>query len=179
MNKITCNICHNTYSSIYYLRKHTSNIHKLQESSSVIPIVKSVIPNVIPELQIIPFNEKNVYNCKKCNLNFSCRQNRWRHEQKCTIEINNKTIISLENKILELTDKLNSVMNKIELNNNSGTIITGSNNNINNNIVVKFGSEELDKILTKKEQLTILKSKYSALEESIKNVLCEIQNQYY
>jgi hypothetical protein len=95
MKKVTCNICHKLYASKESLRKHTSNIHKLQKTSSVIPNLPGVIPNVIPELQIIPFNEISVYNCKKCNLNFTCRQNRWRHEQKCIVEINIFRIINI------------------------------------------------------------------------------------
>ena len=86
---------------------------------------------------------------------------------------------------MEIKNTLNSLLKQCKIhpktlqkinkqlinNNNNNNINTGTiNNTINNLNIVKFGTEELNKILSTSEILKILNKKMSSLEESIKMI---------
>jgi len=126
--------------------------------------------------------EDKTYDCRKCGKLFDYKQNRWRHEQKCTeikTNLNNNEVLELKKEIGDLKDMLQKALkihpktlqkiNKQLINN--GTI----NNTIN---IVPLGSENLNKILTDKEKLAILNKKYNSLNELINKVHILPDNRY-
>ena len=137
----------------------------------------------------------NNYNCKYCDKIYKHKQSKYKHEQMCNnkLQIDNYNIIKQDN--LEIKNELNKINELLKLckihpktlqkiNNqlinktNNGSINNGfinntvNNNTINNKIVniVKFGTEELHKILSQSEILKILNKKMCSLEESIKMI---------
>jgi hypothetical protein len=99
----------------------------------------------------------DVLSCKFCKRKFKARQNRWSHEKICKIK--NTAIIKQESKETKETN--------ITYNINKGVI---NNNNNNTTNIIKFGSEDIINILTKKQIAKILNSRYQAIEESIRTV---------
>jgi len=100
-------------------------------------------------MQLINNNVNNNIS-KFCKRKFSARQSRWRLEKICKIK--NTTIIKQESKETNITNNINK-----------GVI-----NNTTN--IIKFGSEDIINILTKKQIAKILNSRYQAIEESIRTV---------
>ena len=126
--------------------------------------------------------EDKTYDCRKCGKLFDYKQNRWRHEQKCTeikTNFNNNEVLELKKEIGDLKEMLQKHLkihpktlqkiNKQLINN--GTI----NNTIN---IVPLGSENLHQILTDKEKLAILNKKYNSLNELINKVHILPDNRY-
>jgi len=146
-NVLRCNICTKYYSSKSSLCNHNKKYHS-----------NSVILNSTLIAQNSTLIAPNKYNCKYCNKNFSRNYCVTRHEKTCknkkNMLINSDEILKLQNKIIELENKIgNNTVN----NTNNGTI-----NNITNNIKVSFGDEDIDKISTK-DKKKILNSGYCSL----------------
>jgi hypothetical protein len=95
---------------------------------------------------------KTVLDCKYCNKSYNHKQSRWRHEKICKIK--NTAIIKQETKVSNITNNINK----------------GIINNNNTTNIIKFGSEDIINILTKKQIAKILNSRYQAIEESIRTV---------
>ena len=108
--------------------------------------------NVNNNVNNIISKSEDTITCKFCKRKFSARQSRWRHEKICKIK--NTAIIKQEFKVSNITNNINK-----------GIII---NNNTTN--IIKFGSEDIINILTKKQISKILNSSYQAIEESIRTV---------
>jgi hypothetical protein len=104
-----------------------------------------------------------------------------------TVELNNKQLeLELENKkikndYLELNTKYNELLKLCKIHPKTlqkiNNQLINSNNNINNGTInnntiniVKFGSEDLNKVLSQSEILKILNRKMCSLEESIKTI---------
>jgi hypothetical protein len=140
-----------------------------------------------------PNNPKNInelggYKCSKCNKNFGYYQNRWRHEQKCTVKnseptYNNddiKELIKENQELRKLIEKSLKIkpreLEKInnQLNNNNITFNNTIINNINN--YVPLGLENLPLVLSEKEQLMILNRRAHSLCDLIK--LVHISDKY-
>ena len=91
-----------------------------------------------------------------------------------TIKIHPKTLEKINKQLNNCNNTTNNTTNNNTTNNNTtnntnNTINNTTNNIINNNItLVKFGEENLEKTLTKKEKIKILENMYYSLEESIK-----------
>ena len=150
-----CNICNKEYKNYKSLWTHNKKFH---------------INNChINDDNVNTCDNKNnnidVLQCKYCNKILSARQSRWRHEKKCKIK-----------KELQIQQELDKV--KMELEIIKKTNITNNNSHNTNNInkgkiynttnIVKFGSEDILKILNESQPLKILNSRLLALEESIK-----------
>ena len=150
-----CKVCVKEYSSYQSLWIHTKKFHKtpsLDSHSIVIVGNSNVIEN---KTEIV-----DVLSCKFCKRKFKARQNRWSHEKICKIK--NTAIIKQETKETKETKRpIVSQINNI----NKGII---NNNNTTN--IIKFGSEDIINILTKKQIAKILNSRYQAIEESIRTV---------
>ena len=114
---------------------------------------------------------------------YKYKQGKYKHEQLCNNkeELNDDSykIAKLEKENLEIKNTLNELLKlcKIhpkklqKINNQLITTNNGTINNITNNISIeKFGSEELNKILSQSEILKILDRKMCSLEESIKMI---------
>jgi hypothetical protein len=170
-----CKHCNKIYKSI----QSRSNHYRIYHNNTLpqnIPILSSNIPSNIPILSSLK-EDKN--KCVKCDKILSSYKNKWRHEQKCKIKttIKDNTILELKMKNQELNNKfdellklckihpkkLQKINNQLINNTNNGTI----NNTVN---IVKFGSEDFNKILSQSEILKILNRKMTSLEESIKTI---------
>lgn len=135
--------------------------------------------------------------CKYCLKTYSRPYSAKRHEAKCILKNPNNEVENLKTIIKQQSEEINQMKNALtklindkkqpkknskksnDNNINNGTIINNKVNNkvindnkvITNNInIIKFGSESLEDLLTEKEILKILNSRYQSLEESIKTV---------
>jgi len=143
-----CNVCVKDYSSYKSLWNHIKKFHKTQSAESQLNVsVKSAESKQ---------QFKTVLDCKYCNKSYNHKQSRWRHEKICKIK--NTAIIKQESKETKETNITNNI--------NKGVI----NNNNNTTNIIKFGSEDIINILTKKQIAKILNSRYQAIEESIRTV---------
>jgi hypothetical protein len=98
---------------------------------------------------------KNIFNCKYCNKIFTQKSNYYRHKKKYCKNIN------LTNKILELEEKLDTIIQ--------------SQDNLNNDIIInKYGNENIDNI-TLNEWKSILNKRYMAVPELIKKIHIDIE----
>jgi len=182
-----CLICTKFYASQCSLCNHVKKFHK----SNVLKSSENVLKSSENVLKSSEHFQKN-YNCRKCNKLFNNVKTRWSHEKQCK----EKTNISEENKLLkneinELKNKINTLLKSNKIypktlhNNNNNNITNTQNNNItntqNNNITnthnnninvtyVKFGSENMSKLLSEKEMKKILSQIRLSVEESIKTV---------
>jgi uncharacterized CHY-type Zn-finger protein len=147
-----CKVCVKEYSSYKSLWNHNKKFHKppsLERHSIVIVGNSNVIENKTEMFDVL--------SCKFCKRKFKARQNRWSHEKICKIK--NTAIIKQESKETKETNITNNI--------NKGVI---NNNNNNTTNIIKFGSEDIINILTKKQIAKILNSRYQAIEESIRTV---------
>ena len=147
-----CSLCIKDYSSYKSLWNHTKKFHKTPSSeshSNVIVGNSNVIENKTEVFDVL--------SCKFCKRKFKARQNRWSHEKICKIK--NTAIIKQD-----IKETKGATGSKV-ININKGII---NNNNTTN--IIKFGSEDIINILTKKQIAKILNSRYQAIEESIRTV---------
>ena len=165
-----CKYCNKKYSTNQSRSNHYRIYHKLESKPKV--SLESV--NSKPDIN----KEIHNYNCKYCDKIYKHKQSKYKHEQMCNnkLQIDNYNIIKQEN--LEIKNELNKINELLKLckihpktlqklNNqfiNNGVI---TNNTLN---IVKFGTEELHKILSQSEILKILNKKMCSLEESIKMI---------
>ena len=190
-----CKICAKKYSSYKSLWNHVKKFHVENKSKSnpkVIHNTSKSNPKVIhntsksnPKVTLdIP--DVNNFKCRYCDKMYKYKQGKYKHEQLCNNkELNDDSykIAKLEKENLEIKNTLNELLKLCKIhpktlhkinnqlingNINNGTI----NNTVNNKTVniVKFGTEELNKILTQCEILKILNKKMCSLEESIKMI---------
>jgi hypothetical protein len=98
INKLCCNICIKTYSSMSSLCNHNKKFHN---NNNIIMKSKVIthISNIIPQSDI---GVDSTLVCKYCKKCFSHRNNRWRHEKSCNEKID---IIELEKIKLQQKEK--------------------------------------------------------------------------
>jgi hypothetical protein len=115
--KFICEICEMSYKTQNGLLKHNRLNHKNNDN-----------------------NKPKKYPCEYCDKEYNSRQNRWVHMLKCK-EVN-KQKISLEEKVNQLTEKVNTLEKKPQkiINNNT------TNNNTTNNIQYVINSPEVSSI---------------------------------
>ena len=125
----SCEICDKHYKSYmgYWLhnkKKHNKNI-------IVEPVVEDIINEQIGKTEkTVNDIKKKIYACRKCNKILSCKQSRWKHEKTCTASCE----ITLEEKVNQLTEKVNTLEKtpKNIINNNTTNNNTTNNNTTNN-----------------------------------------------
>jgi len=102
--------------------------------------------------------------CKYCNKKFTRKNN-------MNVHIN-KSCKERKNEINKLKEELAIIKQETKETNITNNINKGVINNNNNNTtnIIKFGSEDIINILTKKQIAKILNSRYQAIEESIRTV---------
>jgi hypothetical protein len=146
--KYVCNICNKTYSSSSSLWNHNKKYHI------------NISTNINFSSTNINFPSTNkTYNCKFCNKSYNILQSRWKHEQSC--KTNKTKIDQLENKIIELQNKITTTNNTINNNINNGII---------NNIVINKVGEELLNKLTYENIKDIFRQHKNCLHHAIKYV---------
>jgi hypothetical protein len=185
-----CEKCNKLYSSRNSLWNHNNKFHKPLSSDQL-----QIAPNSSVQLQIAPKENENnnlllPTQCKYCKKIFAKVSNLTRHYKICKHKINMEETTELKQEIHELKNTMNEILKTIKIhpktlekinkqlnncNNTTNNTINNTNSNntinniINNNItLVKFGEENLEKTLTKKEKIKILENMYYSLEESIK-----------
>lgn len=139
-----CNICNKKYSSYQSLWIHNKKYH----TDGGLPKTGK--------------NNNCKYRCEYCDISFTRKNNMNVHiNKRCKGKANpNSSIIN------------NNTTNNI----NKGNIVNNTNNNINkgqiinNTNIIKFGTEDIMKILTDSQTMHILSSRVQALEESIKTI---------
>jgi hypothetical protein len=191
MDASTCNICKKHYSSYKSLWNHIKKYHKNDVpnvSTDCKPKVDKLSTGCQPDvnqksgkIQIDQndnidntFNEKI---CNLCNTVFTTRQAKSRHiKYRCKKNTNYNEDDNIKQMLFNIIKeckihpKTLQKINKQLINNNT----TNNTNNgiINNNTIniVKFGTEELQSILSQSDMLKILNKKMQSLEESIKTI---------
>jgi hypothetical protein len=187
-----CEKCNKFYSSKSSLCNHNKRFHK------PIPSESPQLPHSLLNISSNSSNNNESNNsiciqnqCKYCNKILSRIDNLTRHEKICKSKPKIEETTELKKEIHELKNTMNEILktikihpktlqkiNKQLINNNNNTTNntnsnnTNSNNTINNTInnitLVKFGEENLEQTLTKREKVKILEHMYYSLEESIK-----------
>lgn len=171
-----CKTCDKIYSSIQSLSNHRRIKHKHSNDTPLatnVPLgtIKTPINNS-PNTPEITTNI--VFKCNYCDNVYKYKQGKYRHHKVCKFN-NTDVITQLKSKVSELENKItqmnthtpHSIHNE---HNNNGTIVNGQLNNgpVNNNYIIKFGSEDLSAILSKEDMIKICNKKFTAIEESIK-----------
>ena len=164
-----CKVCKKDYASYQSLWIHNKKFHKnptsfLTQNTSILTQNTSILTQ---NTSILP--QKN--SCVHCKKILSRHDNLKRHEKTCKKKTNDISQTELiKNTVREILSQakihpktLQKINNQIN-NNNNGTV-----NNINNTFV-RFGSEDLTKILSDTHMHKILNRCHMALEESIKTV---------
>jgi len=108
--EFSCNICKKVYRSYKSLWNHNRKFH-FKVKPECIPNVVLSIPERSPNvIQCNPITINMSVICKYCNKQFSSRQNKWKHEQKCKVIHNNVTFNEKNNQeIEELKDTINNL----------------------------------------------------------------------
>jgi len=182
MDGYICKICSKEYKTYKSLWNHNKKFH--------INITHNVIynqQNMSSIHQELSDNTSstNIYNCNYCNKEYNRKDNLTRHLKKC--KMNNKKLIE-ENEYLktennklkiQITQMINiqykthpKTLNRINKHLNSNNIINSNNTISSNNTfnIIQLGKEDLDIVLTNKEQINILNEKHNSLEYMIKYV---------
>jgi len=189
-SKYYCELCDKYYKSINSLCNHNKKFHPKDAPKDSELLLKSS-----KKLQIAPENIKNnerEYKCSFCEKVFSKNSNLQRHLKlnRCKMKDNIKNEnekLKKENaelkemftkQIDELKEQLTLLMNKtckmhhkkFQKINNQLTNNTQYNNCTFN--IVQLGQENLQEVLSKKEQLTILRKKHNSLNYLIDYIHC-------
>ncbi len=175
-------------------------IEEIPPNSSKNPPISSILPSKSSNLLRNNINDDDnlELKCEYCNKKFSRIDNLKRHEngrckkKELIIKENEKLQLALS-EIAELKklllvkmnkeckahprtiEKINRALaNKYKNNNNNNTISNSNNNNnngvINNYNIIALGKEKLEDVLSKKQQINILKKDYNCLQELVKLV---------
>ena len=185
---------------VYKTQQSRSNHHRIYHKSSKMNTEQLSSNDTItsPMVNIMSSNPTTInidkkYTCKNCNAVFTTRQSKSRHMLKTcnkqkNLELNidkneylQSKIEKIENDYLELNTKYNELLKLCKIHPKTlqkiNNQLINSNNNINNGTInnntiniVKFGSEDLNKVFSQSEILKILNRKMCSLEESIKTI---------
>ena len=113
ISKYICNTCNKIYSSQSSLCNHNKKFHK-ENVKNVVNSSHNVCNNVVNSSHNVCNNVVNCLTCKFCNKSFQNRSNRWRHEKKCVIQLEENNKIKEENnKIKELEETINELKKQV------------------------------------------------------------------
>lgn len=182
MCKFECATCHKQYSSIQSLCNHTTHKHGITTRNKVSKCSPNVDmkmltcqPNNHEETKTeIPSKNTSEYNfkCEFCAKCYKSRQSKSRHQKSC---INKPNVENMQQKINDLQNITTELQSQIEelKKTPQTTIHNGHINNgtiTNNNITIKYGSEDLSQILSQEDMIKICNKKFSSIEQSIEMV---------
>ncbi len=184
-----CKICNKNYSSYKSLWNHTKQFHttNVKNVKQNVKNVKQNVKNVKQDNnKDSQENTKKSLICENCNKIFNTRPAKSIHKKKCMIILNNNDKLSiLEEQNNHLQNEINKLKNEFAIvvkekgklhhktlqkfNNKLTNINNGNINSCNttNNVFVKFGELDYQKIFSPNKIKTILNKKYKALEESV------------
>jgi hypothetical protein len=188
-NKIDfqCKVCNKAYSSYKSLWNHNKKFHSNNVEKPVEIVEKPV------EIVEKPVEKNKSLICESCNKLFNSRSAKSHHKKVCKqkdqiITISKNEIETLKNTINEMKEQfalilkekgkmhhktLQKINNQLTNTINNTNSHNNSHNNINsgniiNNIFVKFGDLEYQKVFNNRQIRQILNKQYHSLEESIK-----------
>ncbi len=184
MNKseFQCTICKKFYATQQSLCNHTRNLHNITpklkpvKSKSQIAILKPQELNQTSCNITTGFNNKE-YKCKYCDNTYKYKQSRTKHMKICDNKIKITSFETLQQKINDLEKEMhqlksnNQTINNTTNSTNNGTVNNGTvNNGTINNIIIKYGDEDLSKVLSTDDMVKICNKKFSSIEQSIEMV---------
>jgi uncharacterized C2H2 Zn-finger protein len=177
-----CDICNKNYTTRQNLWKHTNKFHTIKvsiESKQIVNLNGNTQSTESKHMVNTNTNESEAkYKCDKCNTYFKYKQSKWRHSKKCIISNTENEDLKKENQ--EIKKELSEMKSMIaellktrkihpktlqKINNN--LINTGSINSNNNTTIVKFGSVNINSVLTPKEVMGVLLKPFLSTEECI------------
>jgi len=173
-----CKICNKNYVSYKSLWNHNKKFHKKDVTTNVTDVTKNVTKNV---------TKCNKFVCNNCNKILNNRQSKWRHEKKCDIvpakiqdiEVDDK-LEKIEKENLEMKaemTKLKDLLQKAlkihpktlqKINNQLNNTNNGTINN--NTVIIQLGKEDLTKMLTMDEKISILNRQAMGINDLVKLV---------
>ena len=164
-----CSICKKFYSTQQSLCNHTRNIHNLTPTLKPSKKVKNKRTTKSQKVKNEPCNittniNINDYKCFYCDNTYKYKQSRTKHMKTCDNKLNATSIESLQQKINDLEKEMH------KLKSNNKTINNTTNNGTINNIIIKYGDEDLSKVLSTDEMIKICNKKFSSIEQSIEMV---------
>ena len=168
-----CKKCLRNYSSANSLWNHNNRFHPIPR------VVKSTLEGSLSTLEFTSHNveEGTQIKCNFCDKTFNYKSNKYKHMKNCKVKKEKEQKEVIKNMILEVLNKEGKIhhntlkkinKNLINSNNNNNNNITNNNNNIVQ--IIKFGSEDLSSLLSKKELISIFNDKSRCLEKSIELV---------
>jgi hypothetical protein len=128
---ISCTICNKKYASKYNLLTHNKKFH-----------VELVLKEII--------TDKRKFNCRTCDKIYSTKQSRWLHEKTCKKQKEYTVIIKLEEKIIELENKMKNSSNNKIIKKITNNITNNTNNCIINNLIINNYSKDNYQYITEK-----------------------------
>jgi len=173
-----CKICNKNYVSYKSLWNNNKKFHKKDVTTNVTDVTKNVTKNV---------TKCNKFVCNNCNKILNNRQSKWRHEKKCDIvpakiqdiEVDDK-LEKIEKENLEMKaemTKLKDLLQKAlkihpktlqKINNQLNNTNNGTINN--NTVIIQLGKEDLTKMLTMDEKISILNRQAMGINDLVKLV---------
>jgi len=174
--EFNCKICNKNYASYKSIWNHNKKFHNNNVSRNV--------ANVSQNVKNVSKNVSNVSNtslkCNICDKTFNSRTTKWRHDKTCKEnekEINDK---SKDEEILEMKaemEKLKDMLQKAlkihpktlqKINNQLNNTNNGTINN--NTVIIQLGKEDLTKMLTTNEKMSILNRQAMGINDLVKLV---------
>jgi hypothetical protein len=186
-----CKICIKEYSSYKSLWNHNNKYHT--SSNSKLPQITP--PNTSNSLNTLS-TQNTMKHCIYCKKHYTRKDNLTRHYKICkkntTVQVSNEILeenfllkeelSNMSKTIEELKIQMTNILNKqckehpktlikinkqLNLNNSIVNNTTNSNNTIN---IIQLGKEELDTVLSNKEQINILNKNHNSLEYMIEYI---------
>ncbi len=178
-----CKICEKKYKSYKSLWKHNYIYHKQD-----VPISVTDVSNNVSNTET-NVSQKSSLKCRTCNETFKSRTTKWRHEKTCKEnekvtekeKSKDEEILEMKAEMLEYKKEMELLKTQLQkalkihpktlqkinnqLNNiNNGTI---NNNTIN---IIQLGKEDLTKMLTMEEKMSILNRQAMGINDLVKLV---------
>ena len=178
-----CKICEKKYKSYKSLWKHNYIYHKQD-----VPISVTDVSNNVSNTET-NVSQKSSLKCRTCNETFKSRTTKWRHEKTCKEnekvtekeKSKDEEILEMKAEMLEYKKEMELLKTQLQkalkihpktlqkinnqLNNiNNGTI---NNNTIN---IIQLGKEDLTKMLTMEQKMSILNRQAMGINDLVKLV---------
>ena len=118
-NDLNCKICNKKYKSYQSLWNHNKKFHNISNlnCTSNVNNCTSKLTKCTSNSTLNIIDASNKYKCKYCFKNYSSRQNKWNHEQKC------KNIIKEINELEKIKEEKEVEKIKLQLAKEESTIL--------------------------------------------------------
>jgi hypothetical protein len=174
--EFNCKICNKNYASYKSIWNHNKKYHNNN--------VSKIVSNVSENVKNVPKSVSNVSNtslkCNICDKTFNSRTTKWRHDKTCKENENEIIQKSKDEEILEMKaemEKLKDMLQKAlkihpktlqKINNQLNNTNNGTINN--NTVIIQLGKEDLTKMLTTNEKMSILNRQAMGINDLVKLV---------